>query len=149
RSHHVDQVIQVGAMVDVGQKLAVHFFHARPIGAVQVGDVKIIALIAPAFVEDLAELFLGFEVHAKGDVQTAGAGLRSLTIRVDQEQLRSRPRGAAAATASSGSSGCGAIDELVAIGADVVGGDSGDEGRRTAVAQAETNQSASALADAR
>ena len=88
-AHHVDQVIQVGAMHGVRQKLAVDFFHAGPVGSMHVGDVEIVALIAPAFVEDLFELLFRLQVHAQRCVEPARSRGRDHAIGVDQEKRRS------------------------------------------------------------
>src|ERR1051325_8927395 len=77
-------------MHHVRQQLTVHLAHLRPVSAVHVRHVEIVALVAPAFVEDLFELFLRLEIHAQRVVQTSGAGLRRRSIGIDEEQLRRR-----------------------------------------------------------
>ena len=87
--HVVEQVVQVRAVVDVRQQLAVHLLHLRPVAAVRVRHVEIVALVAPAFVEDLLELRLRLQVHPQRRVETSLAGLRRIAIRVDEEQAGS------------------------------------------------------------
>ena len=77
-AHVVEQIVEVGAMIHVRQQLAVHLFHLRPIGAVHVRHVEVIALVAPALVEDLFELFFRIEVHAQRHVEPPLARLRRL-----------------------------------------------------------------------
>ena len=89
-AHDVQQVIEIGAMHHVRQQLPVHLFHLWPIRAVHVWHVEIVALVAPAFVEDLFELFLRFEIHAQGEVQTSRAWLWRRAISIDEKQLRRR-----------------------------------------------------------
>ena len=90
--HGIEQIIQVGPMHDMGQKLAVVFFHARPVTALHVFDVEIVALITPPFVEDLLEFFLRIEVHAQGDSQLALSRRWGHFVGVDKED-RGRDRG--------------------------------------------------------
>ena len=53
-------------MHDVRQELAVHLLHPRPVGALEIRDVQVIALVAPPFVEHLLELGLRVDVGAEG-----------------------------------------------------------------------------------
>jgi hypothetical protein len=124
-------------MIHVRQQLAVHLFHLRPIGAVHVRHVEIIALVAPTLVEDLFELFFRIEVHAQRHAEPPLALLRRLTIGVHQEK-RGAGCGAgarAATTPPAAESAAGAIDQLVAVRAHVIIGDSGHELRGATVAQ--------------
>src|ERR1041385_4032104 len=97
-----------------------------------VRHVEIVALVAPAFVEDLFELFLRLEVHAQRVVQTSGAWLRRRSIGIDEEQLRRRRIRTKAAwtTALSTTATSSAINELAMIGTDFVSRDVVDERRR-------------------
>src|SRR6185369_3882344 len=133
-------------MHHVRQQLPVHLTHLRPVSAVHVRHVEIVALVAPAFVEDLFELFSRLEIHAQRIVQTSGAGLRRRSISVDKEQLRRRSVCAAAewtttlAAATSGS----AVNELATIGADLIRGDIADESVCASIAETITPQLAAA-----
>src|ERR1700704_1751901 len=92
RTHHVDQIIEIGTMHYVRQHRSVHFFVFRPVRAVQVWHIEIIALVAPAFVEYLFEFFFGIEIHAKVSVEPALARLWRSSIRVNDEGGRSGRR---------------------------------------------------------
>src|SRR5579883_2946483 len=138
-AHHIHQIVEVGAVVHVRQELAVHLLHARPVGAVHVGDIQVVALVAPVFVEDLLELFAGFEVHAELRIERSLAGLGRLAVGIDEEDLRAAPAGgcrAAAASASASACAGAAVNELVAIGADLILRDAAGERCGPAVAQA-------------
>ena len=97
RAHVVEQVVEVGAMRDVRQHGAVHLLHARPVRAVHVRHIQVVALQAPALVEDLRELRLRIEMHPQRHVEAAVAGRR-------RRPCRHRRGTAAAAPASR--SGC-------------------------------------------
>src|SRR5690349_21756267 len=128
-------------MHHVGQQLPVHLLHFGPIGAVHVWHVEIVAFIAPAFVEDLRELRFRIEIHPQRNVQTARARLRWCAIRIDDEQLRWWRRGeTSAARTTLATAKPGTIDNLAAIGADVVSHHIIDERRDAAIAQAITHQ---------
>src|SRR5437588_10580910 len=77
-------------MHDVWQHCAVHLFVFRPIRAMHVRHVEIVALIAPAFVENLFELFFGIEIHPQSKANAAGIRLRRSSIRIDDEERRNR-----------------------------------------------------------
>ncbi len=146
-AHHVEQIIQVGAMVHVGQQLAVHLLHLGPIGAVHVGHVEVIALVAPAFVEDLLELFLGLQIHAQvrrsaGPLRLAEPARSASTRNSDGPAGRAAPPRAASAAPPPPPRR--AIHQLVAIGADIVGRNAGDERRGSAIAQTIALQRAAA-----
>src|ERR1044072_6081645 len=129
-------------MHHVRQQLPVHLFHLRPIRAVHVLHVKIVALIAPAFVEDLFELFLRLEIHAQREVQTSRARLWRCAIGIDEEQLRRRSIAGTATwtTALTTTTGRRTIDQLATIGADFISSNIARERRRTAIAETITPQ---------
>src|SRR5262245_28244210 len=136
-AHIIEQIVEVGAMIHVRQQLAVHLFHPWPIGAVHVRHVEVIALVAPALVKDLFELFFRIEIHAQRHVEPPLALLWRLTIGVNQEE---RGAGAAAGaraatTAPAAESAASAIDQLMAVRAHVIIGDSGHELRGATIAQ--------------
>src|SRR5262249_57783209 len=79
-AHVVEQIVEVGAMIHIRQQLAVHLFHLRPICAMHVRHVEVIALVAPTLVEDLFELFFRIEVHAQRHAEPPLALLWRLTI---------------------------------------------------------------------
>src|SRR5262244_1860939 len=147
-AHVVEQVVEIGAMIHVRQQLAVHLFHLRPIGAVHVRHVEIIALVAPAFIEYLFELFFRVEVHAQRYVEPSLSRLRRLAIGVHQEERRtsSAARALAATTPPAAEAAARAIDQLVTVRAHVVLGDAGDERRGPAIAQTVTLQRVSTAA---
>ena len=135
-AHVVEQIVQVGAMVHVRQHLAVHLAHPVPVGAVEVRHVHVVALIAPAFEEDLLVLLARLEIHAQRDVEPPGIRLRRIAIGVDDEQ--GRPGGRAAATTAATSAAAttaGAVQHLVPVGAHRIRLRAGDERRRPARAQ--------------
>src|ERR1041385_7957117 len=138
-------------MHHVRQQLTVHLAHLWPVGAVHVRHVEIVALVAPAFVEDLFELFLWFEIHAQRVVQTSGAGLRRRSIGIDEEQLRRRRIRTTAATWTTPLTApptSRAINELATICADLVSNDVAHECRCPTIAQAITLQLITSLAAA-
>src|SRR5262245_12753890 len=114
-------------MHNVGQKLAVHFFHLGPVGAVQVWYVEIVALIAPAFVEDLFELRFRLKVHAQSIVQSTLSRL-GCAIGIDEKQLwrGSVCRTTASASKSTSTAGC-AIYNLSMIRTHFITSDTADE----------------------
>src|SRR6185312_518545 len=136
-THDIHQVIEIGAVHRIRQQLPVHLSHLRPIGAVHVLHVEIVALVAPAFVEDLFELFLRLEIHAQSEVQTTCAWLWSCAIGIDEEQLwrRSIAGSATWTTTLTTAPSRGAIDQLATIGADFVRSNVTGECCRTAVAK--------------
>src|SRR5215468_3674299 len=137
-------------MIHVRQQLAVHLFHLRPIGSVHIRHVEIIALVAPAFIEDLFELFFRIEVHAQRHVEPPLSRLRRLAIGVHQEEPggASSARALASTTATASEAATSAIDQLVTVRAYVVFGYSGNERRLPAIAQTITLQCASTAASA-
>ena len=54
--HPLDDAIQVARDRDVGEQRVVFFLHRRPVHAVHVGRVKVVAVDPPRFVEDLRPL---------------------------------------------------------------------------------------------
>ena len=141
-AHHVDQIIQIGAMHDVRQHRSVHLLVFVPVRAVQVRNIEIVALIAPTFVEDLFEFFFGIEVHAQSEIDASAAGLGRIAISVDDEQRRSwwSSRTGATATTSAATASGGAIDQFAAVGTDFEGSHAVDEACRAPVAQSIPNQ---------
>ena len=91
-AHVVEQVVQIGAMIHVRQELAVHLLHLRPVGAVRVRHVEVVALVAPALVEDLLELFLRLEIHPQRRVEASLAGLRRMRSASTRNRLTPAPR---------------------------------------------------------
>src|SRR5712692_4942871 len=131
-------------MHHVRQHSSVHLFVFRPIGAVHVRDVEIVALVAPAFVEDLLELFFRIEIHAEVRVEPASPRLWRYSICIDDKERGSRwpatkGRRAAGAATTAGR----AVDELAAIRAHFISGNAGNERRRASIAQPITDQLAS------
>src|SRR5712692_3678917 len=127
----------------VGQHRSVHLFVFRPIGAVHVRHVEIIALVAPAFIEDLFELLFRIEIHAQVNIKSARTRRWRRSIRINNKKRGSRGPttkgcGTASATASR------AIDELVTIRADFICSDTVDERCGFSIAQAITDQLAAA-----
>src|SRR5437899_3654921 len=112
RSHHVDQIIQISTMHHVRQHRSVHLFVLRPVSAVQVWHIEIIALVAPAFVEYLFEFFLGIEIHAKVGIEPALAWLWRSSIRVDDEEGRSGRRATGGRPGSATTATRSAINQL-------------------------------------
>ena len=140
RAHVVEQIVQIGAMVDVRQDLPVHLFHLVPVGAVHVRHVQVVALIAPALAEDLLELLLGFQIHAQRGREPAGARLRCRAIGIDDEQRGSGGgcRAAAAAAPAATTAARAAIEHLVRVGAHHVISDTRHERRRAPIARTGT-----------
>src|SRR5256885_4606863 len=135
-AHHVDQIIQIGAMHDVRQHCSVHFLVFVPVRAVQVRNIKIVALIAPTFIEDLLEFFFGIEIHAQSEVDASAARLGRIPIRVDDEQ-RGRwwsSRASACTSTSAATAARGAINQFAAVGTYFEGGYAVDEVCRASVA---------------
>ena len=101
-----------------------------------VGHVEIVALIAPAFVEDLFELLFRFKIHAQRNVQTTRTGLRRIAISINEEQLRRGRLTEATAwtTTLTTATTRGAINQPAFVGADLVSRDVADKRRRTAIA---------------
>src|SRR5262249_57075022 len=124
-AHVVEQVIEVGAVVHIRQQLAIHLLHLRPIGAVHVRNVEIIALVAPSLIEDLFELLFRIEVHAQRHVESPLARLRGLAISIYEEERETSAsaRALAATTTSSAEATAGAVDQLLAVSAQVILGD--------------------------
>src|SRR6266850_7983865 len=91
-AHHIEEIIEIGAMVYVGQQLPIHLLHLRPVRPVHISDVEIVALVAPAFVEDLLELLLGIEIHPQRDIDASLARLRRAAIGINYEKRRHRRR---------------------------------------------------------
>src|SRR5947209_3387218 len=120
-AHLIDEIIQIGAVVHVREKRAVHLFHLWPVGAVRVRDIQVVALVPPRFVEDLLELLLEIDIGAEGGVQATCTWLRRLTIGVDDEQGRTtRPVCAAPAAAPASTTTAPAVRELMPVEADAV-----------------------------
>src|SRR5882672_7964517 len=114
--HHVQQIIEIGAMHYVRQHRAVHLFVPGPVRAMHVRHVKIVTLVAPAFVEDLFEFFPGIEIHAQIDIEPAYARLWWSSICVHDEQRwswRRTTRGAWSSPATATNTG-GAINQFAA-----------------------------------
>src|SRR5229473_1015807 len=122
-------------MHHVRQHRAVHLLVFRPVGPVHVWHIEIVALVAPAFVEDLFELFFWIEVHPQTEVQPAGARLRRCSICINDKK-----RGSRGPATESYTTGGRAIDELAAVSADFEGRDPGNERRHTPIAQAKPDQ---------
>ena len=112
------------------EKRAVHLAVLCPISSVHVWYVEIIALVTPAFVEDLFELGLRIEIHPETEIQFPLTGLRRIFVCVNQ--IERRHRRLATKTAASATA-CGAINQLVAIGANGICRDTVDESRCFAV----------------
>ena len=118
-AHVVEQIVQIGAMVHEWQELSVHLLHLRPVAAVLVRYVEVVALVAPALVEDLLELLARVEIHPQADVEASLARLRRVAVRVDEEEVDGgATRGSAAASAAATAATTGAIEQLAAVGAD-------------------------------
>ena len=147
-AHVVEQVVEIGAMVDVRQQLAVHLLHLRPVGAVHVRHVEIVALVAPAFVEDLLELLASARdtcAASRSDVpDRLAARLRSASTRTEVHRWRRRRRHAHARRHRRRR----AIEQLATVGADVVLRDAGHERRRAPIAQAIAMQGGAAAGSA-
>ena len=80
-------------MPHVRQQRAVHLLHRRPVGAVHVRHVEVVALVAPALVEDLPELRLRIEVHAERHVRAGRCPRRARRRRRRPDTARAaRPR---------------------------------------------------------
>src|SRR6266498_2061803 len=86
RAHHVDEIIQIGAMVHERQERPVHLPDLRPVGAVLIRYVQVVALVAPRFVEDLLVLLLGIDIGTEVGVQSSLSGYRRGAIRVDEKE---------------------------------------------------------------
>src|SRR5262249_11947556 len=99
----------------------------------------IVALIAPAFVEDLFELFFRIEVHPQRVVQTAAARLRRSSISVNNEHLGSWLTSRAPTSAETAATTSRPVDDLASIGADFERRHATGKSRRPAIAQAITN----------
>jgi hypothetical protein len=111
---------------------------------VQVRHVQVVALRAPALVEDLAELLLRLEVHPKRDTEAPLSCLRRLAIGVDEEQRDVRRLSFPASAPASAETAARPVQELAAVGADGKRRDAGDEGRRAPIAEAIAVQRGSA-----
>ena len=135
-------------MVDVGQQLAVHLLVLRPVGAVHVRHVEVVALIAPALVEDLLELLLRIEIHAQCRVHASLSRRGRIAIGVDEEQPWTGRAARGAAAAATPAATAGAIEQLASVGADGVLGRAGDEGRGATIAQAIADDAAAATGPA-
>ena len=109
RTHHVDEIIQIGAVVHIRQQCAVHILVFLPVGAVHVRHVEIIALVAPPLIEDLAELLFRLQVHSERHVQASLPGLRRIAIGIDKEQSGRDLFAAAARAASAAAAAAGAV----------------------------------------
>src|SRR4030095_12736811 len=102
-AHVIKEVVEIGPMHHVGQQLPVHFFHLRPVGSMHVRHVEIIALIAPALVEDLFEFLPGLEIHTQRNIETPLSCLRRIAISINKKQLW-----------SSGTASCGTASATTA-----------------------------------
>ncbi len=91
-AHVVEQVVQIGAVPHVRQELPVHLLHLRPVGAVHVRHVQVVALVAPTLIEDLPELLLRIEVHAQRGRDAPLAGRLSRRIGAAARAAPARPR---------------------------------------------------------
>ena len=106
-----------------------------------VWNIEIVALITPHLIEDLFELFLGIEVHAQRVIHPSSIGLRRISIRIDDEQRRIRwSTSECAGTSSASPYAAAAVNQLVAVGADIERGDSAYESGCASIAQAIANQ---------
>src|SRR5882724_448521 len=116
-SHHVEQIIEISTMHHVRKHLAVHLFHLRPIRAVHIRHVEIVAFVAPAFVEDLFELFPWVEIHPQRSVQTALPRLWRIAISVNDKERRNRwhPTRGTLTAAPAAAAASTAIEEFVTI----------------------------------
>src|SRR5438045_9261797 len=117
-------------MIHERQERAVHLPDLRPVGAVLIRHVQVVALIAPRFVEDLLVFLFRIDERAELGVQSALSGLWWRAIRVDEEEswAIAAARGRASSTSSTRPT-AGSIQQLVAVEADVIVGDAGDERR--------------------
>src|SRR5438093_11287952 len=107
-----------------------------PIGAVHVWNIEIVAFVTPHLIEDLFELFLGIEIHAQRVIHPSGVRLRRVSIGIDDEQRRIRwSTSEGAGTSRATASATAAVNQLVAIGANVERGDSAYESGRAPIAQ--------------
>src|SRR5687767_7759449 len=145
-THVVEQIVEVGPVIHIRQQRAVHLLHLRPVAAVRVGHVQVVALMPPAFVEDLLELFSGFEIHAERRVEAALVRLRSVPVGVDQEQTDTAAFGAAATSAAAAAPAARPVEQFASIRADVVLGHTLHEGGGAPIGEAITMQRASASA---
>src|SRR4029453_5478106 len=125
-------------MPHVRQHSAVHLFVFHPVGTVKIRNVKIVTLVAPAFVEDLFELGGGLEIHAQADINSTLAGLRRSSIGVDYEKRR-RQRGSACGRARPTSRG-GSRRKFAAIRTYRIISDRRSKRRRFSITDAITNQ---------
>src|SRR5438067_11748685 len=147
-AHHVDQIIQIGTMHDVRQHRSIHLLVFVPVRAVQVRNIKIVALIAPTFVEDLFEFFFGIEVHAESEIDAAAARLwrRAICVNDKERRVRSATTKASATTASAAARG--PINKLASVGADFESSHAVNESCRASIAKPITNQFISGAATA-
>src|SRR5262249_31064679 len=98
-------------------------------------DVKIVALIAPSFVENLFELFLRLQVHPERRIQSSLPGLRWVTISVDEEQRWWLRRPCLATTSSATTkTAAGSVNQLMPISLRAAGGYPGGKGRARPIA---------------
>src|SRR6267143_3477047 len=123
-------------MLHEGQQLAVHFFHLWPVRTVHIRHIKIVALVAPSFIEDLLELFFRIEIHAQTGIQTTLSRLRRQSIGINDKERRNRwtSSGCNRATTSR------AIEQLVPVSTNFVGNDTANKRRRFSITQPVANQ---------
>ncbi len=91
-------------MLHVRQQRGVHRLRLRPVGAVHVPHVQVVALRPPSFVEDLLELGYGIDVGADRRRQSPTVGRRRRFVGIDEEQGALRA--------------AGAVEQLLAVRAD-------------------------------
>src|SRR5665213_2133029 len=65
RAHHVKQIVEICAMHNIWKQLTVHLLHLRPVRSLHVLQIQIVALIPPAFIEDLLEFSLRVDEHSQ------------------------------------------------------------------------------------
>ena len=71
------------------------------------GHIEIVALVAPAFIEDLFELFLGIEIHPQAEGQPTLTRRWRIAIGINDEKRRSgrRATGAWSSTTAAAATG--------------------------------------------
>ena len=135
-------------MHDVRQHRSIHLLVFVPVRAVQVRNIKIVALIAPTFVEDLFEFFFGIEIHAQRKVNAPATRLWRSPICVNDKERRVRSATTKASTTTATTAASGAIDQLASISADFESSHAVNERCRASIAKPITNQFISGAATA-
>src|SRR5882724_5104929 len=129
-------------MHHVRQHRSIHLSVFRPIGAMQIWDIEVVALIAPTFIKDLFEFLFRIKIHPQVYVEPALGGLRWHSIGINDEKRRRR-RPATRWSVRAAAQGC-AIDQLMTIGADIIGSNTTNERRSFTIAESIANQIVSA-----